>query len=791
LRSYFIYRSSLLTSILLLIILILGSCNATRYLAEDQSLVKKVELTGVDKQFKETALTFVQSDIRTNSRLNLALYNTFNTRDGKYRTDKVKAIGEAPHLLDSSLVEISRVQIEKFLATKGYFNAKVTSEIEVKDKQAKIKFVATQGPEFKIRKIEYQIADSAVLAIYEQNRESFSRIKEGNRFDSDSLALEREQIFRMMKKNGYFDYVRQYVRFDVDSNLSDSQADLKLFLTNPEGKSAHQVYTINNSQITIRTSEGKFEGLVTDTLQVDSQFRFIDYSGKFKPKPIKKYIFLKKDDIYNIENEELTYDRLYDLNVFRNLKIDYTKASDSTNKLNPRYDISPLKRMSNRIEGEYTFNSGRNGFNIGNTYTNRNLFGGAELLEVKAKYGVLFDATSDRKILDRVFSRDLQLGINLILPKLLVPFRIPDIGRNGMPHTTISSSMQSFDQRSAFRSRVFINSITYDWVETKSKLHSYTPINIEFRKGVLDPIFKDSLLQRGFGLYVKTNDRRFFNLGSQYAFTYNANRLDNYNNFLFFRGEVDFAGNSLGILDKLIKFKRDADGFRTIFGLPYQQYVKTELDIRYYRYLGGDNQFVARLNPGIGLAYGNSDLLTFEKNFFAGGSSGVRAWQARTLGPGNYNRAVLGTDGKADTLRANLRNLDQLGEYKLEGNLEFRFKILNSFMGAKVKGATFTDFGNIWRRKVSVENPGGEFKFNQIFNQLAVGVGAGLRFDLNYFVFRLDAGIKVKDPQFTGSEQYVIKYLFNKKEFKDNYASTHRPDVYRFVQYNFGIGMPF
>lgn len=790
-RSYFIYPSSLLTSILLLIILILGSCNATRYLAEDQALVKKVELTGVDKQFKETALTFVQSDIRTNSRLNLALYNTFNTRDGKYRTDKVKAIGEAPHLLDSSLVEISRVQIEKFLATKGFFNAKVKSEIEVKDKHAIIKFVATQGPEFKIRKIEYQIADSAVLAIYEKNRESFSRMREGNRFDSDSLALEREQIYRMMKKNGYFDYVRQYVRFDVDSNLSDSQADLKLFLTNPEGKSAHQVYTIDNSQVTIRTSEGKLEGLKADTLQVDSQFRFIDYSGKFKPKPVKKYIFLKKDDIYNIENEELTYDRLYDLNVFRNLKIDYTKASDSTNKLNPRYDISPLKRMSNRIEGEYTFNSGRNGFNIGNTYTNRNLFGGAELLEVKAKYGVLFDATSDRKILDRVFSRDLQLGINLILPNLLVPFRIPDIGRNGMPHTTISSSMQSFDQRSAFRSRVFINSITYDWVETKSKLHSYTPINIEFRKGVLDPVFRDSLLQRGFGLYVKTNDRRFFNLGSQYAFTYNANRLDNYNNFLFFRGSVDLAGNSLGILDKLVKFKRDADGFRTIFGLPYQQYVKTELDIRYYRYLGGDRQFVARLNPGVGLAYGNSDLLTFEKNFFAGGSSGVRAWQARTLGPGNYNRAVLGTDGKADTLRANLRNLDQLGEYKLEGNLEYRFKIINSFMGAKVKGATFTDFGNIWRRKASVENPGGEFKFNQIFNQLAVGVGAGLRFDLNYFVFRLDAGIKVKDPQFSGSDQYVIKYLFNKKEFKDNYAETHRPDVYRFVQYNFGIGMPF
>ena len=774
-----------------MILLILGSCNATRYIADDQALVRKIELLGVDKQFNETALNFVQSDIRANSRLNLALYNIFNTKDGKYRTDKVKAIGEAPNLLDSSLVEISRIQIEKFLETKGFFNAKVTSGIIIEDKHADIKFLADQGPEFKIRKIEYQIADSAVATLYKRSRGGFSHIKEGNRFDSDSLALEREQIYRMMKKNGYYDYVRPYVRFDVDSNLSDSQADLKLFLTNPEGKSAHQVYTINNTQVTIRTSEGKFEGLKADTLQVDSQFRFVDYAKKFKSKPIKKYIFLKKEDIYNIENEELTYDRLYDLNVFRNLKIDYVKASDSTNKLNPRYDISPLKRMSNRIEGEYTFNSGRNGFNIGNTYTNRNLLGGAELLEVKARYGVLFDATSDNKILDRIFSRDLQLGVNLILPKLLVPFRIPVIGKNGMPRTTISSSMQSFDQRDAFRSRVFINSITYDWVETKSKFHSFTPINIEFRKGVLDAVFKDSLLQRGFGLYVRTNDRQFFNFGSQYAFTYNANRITNYNNFFFFRVGVDLAGNSLWALDKLINFKRDSDGLRTIFGLAYQQYVKTELDLRYYRYFGGDRQFVARLNPGIGLAYGNSDQLTFEKNFFAGGSSGVRAWQARTLGPGNYNREVLGTDGKADTLRANLRNLDQLGEYKLEGNLEYRFKIANNIMGAKVKGAAFTDFGNIWRRTESVENPGGEFKFNQFFNQLAVGVGAGLRFDLNYFVFRLDAGVKVKDPQFTGSEQYVIKHLFNKKEFKEEYQRTHRPDVYRLIQYNFGIGMPF
>lgn len=789
-KSYLICRNFSFASILLLII-ILTSCNATRYLAEDQSLVKRVNLKGVDKEFSEQALTFVQNDIRPNSRLKLALYNMFNTKKGKYRTDRVRAIGETPHLLDSSLVEISRIQIEKFLVTKGYFKAEVKSDMVVKKKKAKVTFTAKQGPEFKIRKISFEIEDSTVSALYLASRDKFTRLHEGKRYDSDTLAFEREQIFRLMKRNGYYDYVRQYVRFDVDSNLYSSQADLRMFLANPPDSTEHQVYTLDNSFITIRNSAGVLAGIAPDTVTVDSQYQVADFSRKFDARPISRYIYLKKGDIYNIDKEDLTFDRLYDLNVFRNVKIEFAKAADSTHRLFPRYDITPLKKMSNRIEGEYTFNSGRNGFNIGNTYTNRNLFGGAEHLEVKAKYGVLIDAAAKGNVLQRIFSRDLQLGMTLVIPKLLVPFNIPEMGKNGMTHTSISSSLQLFDQRDAFKSRIFINSLTYDWMETKYKQHALTPVNVEFRKGILDPVFRDSLVHRGYELYVRTNNRQFFNLGSQYAYTLNSIRLNTVGNFLFFRGTIDMAGNSLGLLDKIIKFKEDDAGFKTIFGLPYQQYVKTEVDLRMYRSLGGERQLVARINPGIGVPYDNSKQLTFEKNFYAGGSSGVRAWQARTLGPGTYNRASLGTGGKADTLRANLRNLDQLGEIKLESNLEFRFKLAENFFNAKVKGATFLDFGNVWRLRKSIENPGGTFYFNKFLSQLAVGTGAGLRFDLNYFVFRLDAGFKVKDPQFSGSDQYVLKYLFNKKDFKERYKINHHPDVYRFVQYNFGIGMPF
>src|SRR5690606_41538608 len=158
----------------MLLSILLGGCNATRFLSEDQALVKEVRIDSVDKEFSETALTFLQNDIRPNSRLNLALYNSFNTKNGKYRTDRVKSIGEAPHLLDSSLVEISRIQIEKFLATKGYFKAEVRNDIVVKKKKAKIIFTANQGPQFKIRNISFEIADSSVFKLYYEIRDKFS-----------------------------------------------------------------------------------------------------------------------------------------------------------------------------------------------------------------------------------------------------------------------------------------------------------------------------------------------------------------------------------------------------------------------------------------------------------------------------------------------------------------------------------------------------------------------------------------------------------------------------------------
>lgn len=745
-------------------------------------MVTKLNITGIDKEFSEQAADYVALDIRPNSPFNLFIYNTFS-RKGKLK------LGEAPHLLDSSLVEVSRNQIEKFLNIKGFLNAVVTDSISIKNKRASIFYTAKQGTEFKFRNLSFDIPDSAVKSIYLANKESFTHIHSGKRYDADSLAYEREQIFILMKKNGYFDFLRQYVRPTVDTNFNSGVADVSLAILNPANQNKHQTYTLGNTYLRIQPSSGIIkEDMTRDTSVIDSQYRFYDYSRFFKPKKLVDYIYLNKGDTYNIDNSELTTQRFFDLNAFRSVSVDFVKAKDTTkNELVGLIDIIPLKKKTNRLDGEYTFNSSITGLNMGLTYQNRNTFGGAEVFEVKLRGGLQFDKNVKGSLSDRLLSRDFQVGVSLSYPRLITPFNIKSFGRNGVPHTRIATTYQNYRLTdSYFRKSLGLN-LTYDWVETKYKLHSLTPVNVQYSNTLISNDLANQLINQGNAFFLSTLRSQLV-ASSYYTYTYNLSRLTSYGNFTFLSSTVELGGNTAALASQLSN-KTNNDGQKLLFGVPYYQFLKLEGDVRFYKSLGGERQFIVRLNPGIGYSYGNIKSLPFEKRFFAGGSSGIRAWQARTLGPGNYNRASLPTD----SARINLRNLDQLGDLKFEGNLEYRFKLINNFIGSKVKGATFVDFGNVWQIRDNAIDEG-QIKFNKLFEQTAIGVGFGLRFDVSFFVFRLDAGFKFKDPQFNGKDQYVVKYWFDregKKQLKSNYAITNAPDKYSISQIQFGIGMPF
>lgn len=766
-----------------LLLLFSESCRSSKYLEDNQSLVTKVDLEGFPLPLKEQAYLYISNEIRPNSALNLTIYNTFNTRDGKYKTEKIRSVGEAPRILDSSLVELSAMQIERFLHTKGYFRAKVNPTISTKNKKTKISFIASPDSLFHIGNINTEIDKDYITNIYNTKVATENKLKSGAPYDVEYFTDLRESLYEEMRDEGYFDYVRQYMRIAVDTNRVTQIADIGVQVSTPNVDTL-KVYKINNVSLKINSYTGANTNAVErrDSLLA---INFTDQNNRFKLKPLARYMFLREGEKYSMTNENLSYDRLYEMNGFRSVKINYEKEEDSL--LNVNFELTPRNLMANQIEGEYTFSSGMSGFNIGNIFSHRNIFGGSELLELKLKYGVLFDPRLAGGLSNKIFNNDFQAGVSLTVPRMLLPFGWGNEGRYGLPRTTFSSTVQIFNQERTYSNTYFINTLNYTWWQTENLQHSYSPIVAEFRDGKFDNDFKTQLLEEGYQLYIASNDRQYFGLGAQYALTYNLKKLQTLSDFHFLRGTVDVSGTTLGLLSNVFNFKRNEDGSRKLFGVTYLQYVKGEVDYRLYKHFGGNRQFVFRFNGGAIFPYGNnSSLLIFEKSFYAGGMNGIRAWQARTLGPGNYNRAVI-----LEHLRPNLRNLDQLGEMKIETNLEYRFRILNRFFGAKLNGATFLDMGNVWLLRENQLNRGGVFEFNKFFNQVAVGTGFGLRFDMDYFTIRLDTGIKLKDPQFLGKEQWVIQNLFNTKEFYDNYYNSHKPDRYSLFQFNFGVGLPF
>jgi len=765
------------------LLLFFESCRSAKYLEEDQALVTKVDLEGLPTHLKEPAYQYISNEIRPNSALNLTIYNIFNTKSGKYKTDNIRSVGEAPRILDSSLVELSAIQIQRFLQTRGYFRAKVKPDISVNNKKSKINFQAIPDSLFRIGTITTNFDADYVANVYQNNVQRESNLQSGKPYNVNDFGELRESLYDAMRNEGYYDYLRQYMRIAVDTARNTQTADIEIQVSVPDS-TILKPYRINDVSVRINNYEGNTGNaeIISDTV---SGIEFLDFSTQYKLKPLSRYMYLREGERYSLENENLSYDRLYEMNGFRSVKINYEKEGDSL--LNVNYELTPRSLMSNQIEGEYTFSSGMSGFNIGNTFSHRNVFGGSELLELKLKYGVLFDPRLSGRLSKKIFNNDFQAGVSLVIPRMLLPLGWGNTGRFGLPRTTLSSNIQFFDQDRTYTNSYFINTLNYSWWQTPNLQHSYTPIVVEYRDGQFDSAFRAELEQEGYQLYIASNDRQYFGLGSQYALTYNSKKLQTLDNFQFFRGSIDLSGNTLGALSSVFNFQRSADGTKTLFGVTYLQYIKGEIDYRLYKHFGGNQQFIFRFNGGAIVPYGNnSRLLIFEKSFYAGGMNGIRAWQARTLGPGNYNRSSIRED-----LRVNLRNLDQLGEMKLESNLEYRFRILNRFFGAKLNGATFLDMGNVWLLRENELNEGGVFKFDQFFNQVAVGTGFGLRFDMDYFTIRLDAGLKIKDPQFTGKNQWVIQHLFNSKEFKADYYESHKPDRYGLFQYNFGIGLPF
>ena len=805
--------------------LLLFSCNPTRRLKEGEHFLVENKIidnsTKLDKKEMEPYIRQKPNrKIFTVFRFHLWLYNLVNEdrlkrkqieRDNrvKRRNDSriakgkrpktgkrqlvgewLQEIGEPPVVYDSLFSKKSAAQLKLFLNSKGYFISSVKDSVYYKhNKRAEVFYKIKAAPPYTIAAINYNIPDELVK-YYVFADSSQSLIKRKNNYDEDILQKERDRITANLNNEGYFLFTRDYIHYQIDTGTDKNKVSVILSIKNYSERFApgsdslierpHQRFYINNVYIQPDFISKKTDLGKKDTIKVDDYFILHSGELRYKLKVLLNAVFIHKGELYQAQNADDTYKRLSELKTFKSINIFFTKVSDD--HLDCYIQLSPILKQSFTIETQGKYTSGNLGAELSTVYQNRNVFRGAEVLELRLKAGSevqpTFDTEDSKNPIKKFNTSEIGPEANLYVPRFLLPFKVP-FAKN--PKTIFTSSY-TFQNRPDYTRYLTNLSFGYTWQktekETEKKRHTINPLVITFVKVTLDPKFETYLNENIHDQYIRNSFIDHLSTITRYTFTYNEQNIKKLENFPFFRLNLESSGNILRGIYSLVNsidtstFKKDDEGRYKLAGIPFSQYLRTDFDYRYYFNSNEINKVVVRFAAGIGLPLMNFTSLPYERRFFSGGSNGITAWRSRNLGPGGYQDSLLA-------------GYDQFGDGQLEGNVEYRFKLFKM-----IHGAVFVDAGNNWLRKTDAAHKNGEFKIDRFYKEIAIGSGLGVRGDFNFFVLRLDVGIKVRDPQFVETERWVISHWFD-KPWKNDYKEAHHSKAYNFTVFNIGIGYPF
>lgn len=673
-------------------------------------------------------------------------------------------IGEPPVLLSEVKLKYNTDVLKSYLISQGYLQAEVEGDTVIKGKKGKAVYTANTGIRYKINTITFP-ADTGVLThIISENKDK-TLLKAGNFYDLDVYKNERIRIDNDLKENGYFYFSPNYVILQVDSTIGKNLVDINVNVKRNAPEAGLKPYTIKNINIFPNYNLRRDSILKSSSPLKYNDFDIYDTKNTFKPKLFDRLVFFKKNELYNRKDHNQSLNRLVNIGAFRDVRAEFLPLdSFKNNEMNLNIYLTPLKKNSLTFSVVGT-NKSNNfvGSEVKLTQTTRNLFRGAEQLDVSVSGGFETQVSGQARGLN---SYSFTAEGKLTFPRFIVPFFDPKVTNAFIPRTVASASYQLLDRGNLYKLNSFKGEFGYNFKENLYKEHTLNPISINLVQPTeRDSLKLDTLFKATPGL--KNTLEKQFIIGSNYSFTYTNQMESQRRNNTYFRGSIETAGNVWGLF-----VTKDALGKRTLLNVPLTQFVKVEADLRNYQKVTRNVTWANRFNAGYGYAYGNSTSLPFVKQFFAGGSNDIRAFRARSLGPGTFRVA-------ADDQFA-----DQGGDIKILLTSELRFKITGPLMGA-----LFVDAGNIWLRKEDLGDPnipnsarpGSGFKLSSTLSEMAIGAGAGLRIDAKIFVIRLDGAIPIRKPYLPKGDRLVINQIdFGSKIYrKENFIL------------NIGIGYPF
>ena len=768
-------KNKIINSIIIICgIFFFASCNVTKLVPKDDALYTgatvKVKDSTLSKKEKHYVLDKTEKLPRPkpNSKFlgvpfKLLMYNLAgDPNKGGFIRKFFRKIGEPPVLFSTLNLDYNVKLLDNYQENIGYFNAEATGDTIIKNRKGHAYYTLTPHEVYKIKNVIFPPDTSSILHAL-MNTESKSILRAGDPFNLEVIKGERIRIDAVLKEKGYYYFAPEQLEIVIDSAIGGHKVNLYPMIKREIPEAARKPYVIDDVYIypnfrlntankdTSHLSQALYKG-----------FFIVDPAKKFKAKLFPRIMRFDSGDVYNRTDHNLTLSRLINLDVFKFVKNRFEDSPNSqgdTGRLNTYYYLTPLPKKS--LRAEISGNTKSNNF-VGSlitlTFRNRNTFRAAEHLDIYANAGseVQYGGYQSGYNTYRLGG-----GVKFTIPKFVVPFFKFNTTNAFIPKTVINLSYDLLNRRKLYTLNSFKGELGYNWKPNLKVQQEFNPVSINLVRAInitqeyLDSIKRDPILKHAI-------DTQFI-IGSNYSYTIDPLATDPYGTGFFFSGLADLSGNVAGLFIK----SDPADGKKRIVKTPFAQYLKTQLDFRYYYAFNQKSRLANRLITGVGYPYGNSKELPFIKQFFIGGNNSLRAFRSRSVGPGSYR------DERVDTTRGFFP--DQSGDIKLELNSEFRYRF-NQIL----EGAFFVDAGNIWLYKKDTSRIGAEFS-KTFLKEIAVGAGIGLRMNLTILILRMDLAMPLRKPWLDEGNRWVIDQIdFGSKEWRRKNLIL-----------NLGIGYPF
>lgn len=758
------------------LILFVSGCRSTKYVPEGEHLLNRVHIktTSSSDISKLELKSYLRQDANHRIigmwRLYLGIYNLSGRDDSKGINRWLRRIGEAPVIFDSTLMHRSVEQMELYMHNQGYFLTSVKDTATFSPKKAKVTYTIHPGPRYRINKLFYNIEDPNVAPfVFSDTTRTLLRKDRG--FVSDVHNKERERITKNLHNEGFYNFSKEYIYFIADSSLGNYRINDTLVLVSPPENIAGRDEQGNHARYKIGEvyfQVGEDLQMSEDTLSLSSSLDTINYAGyhimyknklAFRPEVLINSNYINPGDFYQIDLVEKTQSLLGGLRLFKYINIQFKERSESVDKdgnylLDCTIHVVPSAFQSIAFAVEGTNSSGNLGAAGNVKYQHKSIFKGAELFTLSTRLARQNQFVSRGSTNEKFNTLEVGGEGSVVFPSFIVPFRIEKFRQKYNPKTTIALAY-SYQERPDYTRTIASTRFGYTWKSGRNSNHSLFPFDFNLVKiPYVDPRFKEQIDQT----FLRHTYEDHLILNLNYTYQYNQQEISKrFRPFWYLRYAIESGGNALDLLNPLWRDSKDEE-YGTLLGIRYAQYLKSDADVRYHRPLTRRTSVTYRMFAGVGLPYGNLDVLPFEKRYFSGGANSVRAWPVRGLGPGTYN--------EPSSIFYN-----QSADIKLEMNVEYRFKLF-----WLLEGAFFLDAGNIWNIRSNVSLDGGLFEWDKFYKQFAVGTGFGTRLDFNYFIFRVDTGLKLHDPALPEGNRWI--------PFSRSYTWDD-------VAFNFAIGYPF